>query len=146
MSILIHTNILLRRTQPDHEHHAVAVESVARLLDAGEPVYFTLQNIAEFWSVATRPITSNGLGFEPAMAQAEVNKIERFLVVLPDSPLAYGEWKRLILQHGITGVRVHDARLVALMNVHRVGRILTFNTRDFVAFGVEVVHPAVLIA
>jgi predicted nucleic acid-binding protein len=80
------------------------------------------------------------------MAYAEVNKIERFLVVLPDSPLAYGEWKRLILQHGITGVRVHDARLVALMNVHRVGRILTFNTRDFVAFGVEVVHPAVLIA
>ena len=41
---------------------------------------------------------------------------------------------------------MHDARLVALMNVHRVGRILTFNTRDFIAFGVEVVHPAVLIA
>ena len=83
------------------------------------------QNIAEFWCVATRPIANNGLGFSPAATLAEVNKIERVLTMLPDSPLAYEEWKRLVLQHGITGVRVHDARLVALMNVHRVRRILT---------------------
>jgi hypothetical protein len=44
MSILIDTNALLRRRQPDHPNHAVAVESVVRLLGAGEPVYFTLQN------------------------------------------------------------------------------------------------------
>jgi len=41
---------------------------------------------------------------------------------------------------------VHDARLVAAMNVHGVRRILTFNTADFIGLGVEVVHPAVLIA
>jgi len=41
MSVLVDTNVLLRRTQPDHPSHAVAVESVARLLAAGEPVYFT---------------------------------------------------------------------------------------------------------
>ena len=35
MSILVDTNILLRRTQPAHPDHAVAVESVAPLL-AGE--------------------------------------------------------------------------------------------------------------
>jgi hypothetical protein len=49
MSILADTNILLRRTQPDHPSHTLAVESVAKLLAAAEPVYFTLQNIAEFW-------------------------------------------------------------------------------------------------
>jgi predicted nucleic acid-binding protein len=42
VSILIDTNVLLRRTQPDHEHHIAAVESVARLLAEDEPVYFTL--------------------------------------------------------------------------------------------------------
>ena len=47
MSILVDTNILLRRTQPAHESHAVAVESVAQLLASGEPVHFTPQNIAE---------------------------------------------------------------------------------------------------
>lgn len=62
MSILADTNILLRRTQPDHPSHTLAVESVAKLLAAGEPVYFTPQNIAEFWNVATRPAVNNGLG------------------------------------------------------------------------------------
>ena len=54
MSILADTNILLRRTQPDHPSHTLAVESVAKLLTTGEPVYFTLRNISEFWNVATR--------------------------------------------------------------------------------------------
>jgi predicted nucleic acid-binding protein len=48
MSVLLDTNVLLRRTQPDHPSHAVAVESVARLLAAGEPVYLALlQNVVE---------------------------------------------------------------------------------------------------
>jgi hypothetical protein len=31
----------------------------------------------------------------------------------------------------VSGKKVHDARLVATMNVHYVSRIITFNTRDF---------------
>jgi predicted nucleic acid-binding protein len=37
---------------------------------------------------------------------------------------------------------VHDARLVALMNVHGVRQILTFNTGDFVRFEIEALHPS----
>lgn len=91
MSVLVDTNVLLRRTQPDHPNHAVAVESVAQLLSAGEPVYFTLQNISEFWNVATRPIAGNGLGFSVALALREVEKIERFLTILSDSAAVYTE-------------------------------------------------------
>ena len=50
MSILADTNILLRRTQPDHPSHNLAVESVARLL-----------------SLCTRPTANNGLGFSVAL-------------------------------------------------------------------------------
>jgi predicted nucleic acid-binding protein len=64
MSVLVDTNVLLRRTQPAHESHAVAVESVARLLATGEPGHFTLQNIAEFCDVVTRPVALNGLEAE----------------------------------------------------------------------------------
>ena len=72
MSILADTNVLLRRTQPDHPSHASAVESIARLLAAGDPVYFTLQNMSEFWNVATRPASNNGLGFSAALAHSEI--------------------------------------------------------------------------
>jgi predicted nucleic acid-binding protein len=112
MSILTDTKILLRGgTQPDHPSHTVAVESVAKLLAAAEPVYFTLQNLSEFWNVATRPVANNGLGFSDALALGEPEKIERFLTVLPDVPAVYGEWKRLIVRHSVLGSKVHDARL-----------------------------------
>jgi predicted nucleic acid-binding protein len=146
MSILADTNILLRRTQPDHPSHSIAVESVARLLAAGEPVYYTLQNMSEFWNVATRPAPNNGLGFSVALALGEMEKIERFLSVLPDSPAVYEVWKRLVVQHGVLGSKVHDAKLVATMEVHGVRRILTFNTEDFTRYDVEAIHPLSLLA
>jgi predicted nucleic acid-binding protein len=146
VSVLVDTNVLLRRTQPGNNQYTVAVESVRRLLAAGEAVHYTLQNIAEFWSVITRPVTSNGMGVDAATALAEVEKIERAMELLPDSPAMYGEWKRLVLQHGVAGVKVHDARLVAAMNVHGVRRILTFDAGDFARYGVEVLLPAAVLS
>jgi predicted nucleic acid-binding protein len=146
MSILADTNILLRRTQPDHPSHTVAVESVAKLLAAGEPVYFTLQNMSEFWNVATRPAANNGLGFSIALTLGELQKIERFLTVLPDSPAVYAEWKRLVVKHSVLGSKVHDAKLVATMNVHGILRVLTFNTADFARYDIEAIHPLSLLS
>jgi predicted nucleic acid-binding protein len=146
MSVLVDTNVLLRRIQPDHKDHTLAIDSVARLLGTGEPVYFSFQNISEFWNVMTRPITANGLGFSPAFALGEVGKIETVLEVLPDSPAAYGEWKRLVSAPAVSGVKVHDARLVAAMNVHGVRRILTFNTGDFARFEIEALHPSAVMS
>jgi predicted nucleic acid-binding protein len=145
MSVLVDTNVLLRRAQPDHPSHTVAVESVARLLAAGEPVYFTPQNIAEFWNVATRPTANNGLGFSLAVTLREVSNIERTLTLLPESPTTYAEWKRLVVEHNVLGTKVHDTRLVAAMNVHGIKRILTFNTGDFTRFAVEAINPATLL-
>jgi len=142
MSVLVDTNVLLRRLQPDHVHHAAAIDSVARLLAAGEQVYFTLQNISEFWNVVTRPITANGLGFSPAFALGEVGKIETVLALLPDSPVVYQEWERIVSTYAVSGAKVHDARLAALMNVHGVRQILTFDTDDFARFEIEALHPS----
>ena len=139
MSVLVDTNILLRRIQPDHAQHAPAIDSVVRLLASGELVYFTWQNFSEFWNVMTRPITANGLGFSAAFAMREVGKIETVLALLPDSPAAYEELKHLVTTHAVSGVKVHDARLVAL-------QILTFNTDDFIRFGIEVLHPSAVVA
>lgn len=141
MTVLVDTNVLLRRIQRSHASHAVAVESVAHLLAAGEAVHFTLQNIAAFWNVATRPAEHNGLGFSAAVALAKVEKIEEALELLPDTPAIYAEWKALVLRHGVIGVKVHDARLVAA-NVHGIGRLLTFSPGDFTRYGIEVLQPA----
>jgi predicted nucleic acid-binding protein len=147
MSFLVDTNILLRTVQPAHPQHGVAVEAVYRLLSESTPVYFTLQNIAEFWNVATRPIDNNGLGFSILSTLGEVEKIEGLLTLLPDTPAVYAEWKRIIVEHGVSGVKVHDARLVATMKTHGVRRLLTFDVDDFTRYaGIDVMHPKTVAA
>ncbi|MEH1940556.1 MAG: PIN domain-containing protein [Nostoc sp.] len=98
----------------------------------------TSQNLIEFWRSATRPAQRNGLGLTIAEARTELERLEGLFLVLPDVPEIYPQWKRLILQYGVAGVNVHDARLVASMLVHRLTHILTFNVRDFNRYTSEV--------
>jgi predicted nucleic acid-binding protein len=141
-AVLIDTNVLLRRTQPSHEHFDLAVAAVARLVEGGDDVCWTPQVAAEFWCVATRPVANNGLGFSTAEAAREIAKLERSLTLLPDLPAIYSEWLRLVTVHDVKGVRVHDARLVASMNVHGVRNILTFNSADFARYPVTILAPS----
>ena len=144
MSVLVDTNVLLRRVQTGHAHHEIAIRAVSRLIQAREPTHFALQNIAEFWNVATRPIASNGFGYSIASVLHEVQKIEGSLTLLADTAATYAEWRRLVVQHSVTGVQVHDARLVAIMNVHKIDQLLTFNVDDFTKYGIQVLTPAAI--
>lgn len=142
MSVLVDTNILLRSVEPLHPQYSVAVGAVSRLLAENTPVCFTLQNIAEFWNVATRPKDKNGLGLTIPAVLDEVEKIESLLMLLPDTPAVYAEWKRIVVEHNVSGVQVHDARLVATMKTHGVTGLLTFDVGDFSRYsGIEVTHP-----
>lgn len=146
MSVLVDINILLRSVEPMHPQHAVAVAAVYRFLADSTPVYFTLQNITEFWNVATRPIANSGLGLSISSTLGEVEKIERLLTLLPDTPAVYAEWKRIIVDHRVSGVKVHDARLVATMKTHGVSRLLTFDVDGFTRYaGIEVIHPKTVV-
>jgi predicted nucleic acid-binding protein len=142
LSVLVDTNVLLRRLEPAHPHHRDAVAATERLINSGEPVCVTAQNIAEFWATATRAAVQNGLGLEVAVAVAALSRIEETFALLPDDPKIYDQWRRLVVLHQVIGNRVYDVRLVAAMLVHGVGRILTFNVIDFAGYGVSVLHPA----
>ncbi len=72
MGVLVDTNILLRSVEPLHPKYSLAVGAVARLLAQATTVHFTLQNIAEFGNVATRPKDKNGLGLPIPAVISEV--------------------------------------------------------------------------
>jgi predicted nucleic acid-binding protein len=143
MRVLVDTNILLRSAQPTHPLCPQATHAVSKLLRQEHGVFFCSQNIAEFWNVATRPAAVNGLGFSHEEALQEVAVIERLLTLLQDVPAIYPVWKRLVQDHRVQGVKVYDARLVALMNVYAIDSILTFNDADFRRYGnVNAIQPA----
>ena len=126
--------------------HAAAFGALDFLIRSGETVVIVPQNIAEFWSVCTRKSDQNGLGLTPFETDKRVSKLESLLSVLPETPAIYQEWRRLVVTHLVSGVRVFDARLVASMNVHGVKDIVTFNVDDFLRYpGIRVLHPTDLI-
>ncbi len=91
----------------------------------------------------TRPQTRNGLGLSAADVEREIRAIEAGMIFLPDGEAVYREWRRIVVQRGVVGVLVHDARLAAAMYVHGVGNVLTLNVTDFSRFsGLTAVHPS----
>jgi predicted nucleic acid-binding protein len=116
---LADTNILLRAIQPDQPvSRALARAALKALYRRGDSVCIFPQNLIELWSVATRPVDANGLGLALVDAERNMTRCESFFVLLPDTAAIFQEWKRLVVGHGISGQRVHDARLVAAMIVH----------------------------
>jgi predicted nucleic acid-binding protein len=141
-SCLVDTNILLRMTRRSDPQHQVVDTALARLAFQGTVLHYTHQNIAELWNAMTRPLVRNGLGLTVAEAERQVRAIEIGMSFLPDSEAVYREWRRIVVQHEVLGVQVHDARLAAAMRVHRVSHILTLNVTDFGRFnGLVAVHP-----
>jgi predicted nucleic acid-binding protein len=142
MPTLIDTNVLLRSVQPSHSMHAVALAALENLMKKDEPLVITIQNVAEFWNVATRPENNNGLGFTIEETQISVARLESFFQTLSEDVTSYAIWKTMLTDRRITGAQVHDARLAAVMKVHGIGRIVTFNISDFARFPeIEAVHP-----
>jgi predicted nucleic acid-binding protein len=108
----------------------------------GENLYFTFQNLVEFWNVCTRPAAKNGFGLNSAQMETRAKLIEESFELLPDNERAYDGWRRLVLDYSVAGSQVHDARIVAAMISHGVTRLLTLNDRDFRRYPqISVVHP-----
>lgn len=146
MRYLADTNIILRMAEPAHPMHAETLAGLAVLRARGDTGCVIPQNIIEFWNVATRPAKYNGLGFTQLQAQAEIQRIESLFRVILDAPGIYTEWKRLVIAHAVEGKEVHDTRIVAAMNVHRIRQLLTFNKDDFKRFtGIVAVSPTELL-
>lgn len=141
-SYLVDSNVLLRWIKPDDSDYPLVVSAIEVALQNGGELCYTSQNVGEFWNTCTRPLERNGYGLSPGEADRRAVLFERKLRLLPDSLAVHEEWRRLLVAHNVSGVQVHDARLVAAMRVHAVKRILTFNEKDFARYpGIEAVHP-----
>ncbi|MGI9056256.1 MAG: type II toxin-antitoxin system VapC family toxin [Pyrinomonadaceae bacterium] len=131
MKWLIDTNILLRLVELTALQHIEAKNAVDKLLKNGDTLYILLQNISEFWNVCTRPKDKNGLGFSIAKTDAELSKIEQVFDILPDTTEVYKNWRELVVKHSVSGIQVHDAKIVAAMKAHNIENLLTFSAKDF---------------
>jgi predicted nucleic acid-binding protein len=144
---LIDTNIAARVAKRDDPQHALVVSALDRLIAEGSDLCYVPRNIVELWTVLTRPRAVNGFGLAVAEADREVLLLERQFTLLPDNERIHEVWRRLVVDHRVSGKQVHDTRLVAAMIVHGVTHLLTLDAGDFSRFPeITAVHPRALVA
>ena len=117
-------------------------QSISSLRIRGEDICIVPQNLTEFWAVATRPQSANGLAMTTAQTEVELARLKSFFRFLKDNAMIHDEWRSL-LRNEVSGKNTYDARLVAAMSVHGITTLLTFNGADFKRFqGISVISPA----
>lgn len=143
---LIDTNILLRLSRSNDPQHQLVQTALDELDRQGSDLFFSMQNIAEFWNVCTRPVERNGFGLSIVEVKQSVEAIERTMTLLPDNQQVYSLWRQIVAVNEVRGVQVHDARLAAIMRTYDVVHILTMNVTDFARYDVvQAVHPSQLL-
>jgi predicted nucleic acid-binding protein len=142
MKALVDTSILTKLANKAHPRHQVVFDAVAHLLRKHYSLVLFPQILYEFFSVATRKKTAEqvvcpacgfqekgGLGrtIEEALEDLESLRDQFGLQVLHAGQdlREFETWAGLVRQFRIRGVRTHDARLVAQMQLHGIRSIVT---------------------
>lgn len=144
MILLADTNVLLRFAIRQDPQHQIVRKAVRKLIGQSDEISIFPQSCIEFWNVATRPVKNNGFGYSCKDADFFLRLIERVFPLMSDDAGVYREWRKLVIDFGVSGIQVHDGRIVAAMLVHNITHILTFNTKDFARYssiGVIAIDP-----
>ena len=130
---LLDTNDLIHLISAGTPEHAAATAAVGRILASGSRVVIAPQSIYEFWSVATRPVAANGLGWTVDRAESAVETFRGKFPILHEPPEVLWIWLGLVVSFDLKGKRIHDAHLLATMKANGVSTLLTLNASDFPA-------------
>jgi len=142
MRVPIDANILLRVAQPASASNATSITSLTQIVDAGHELCLVPQSIYEYWVVATRPVTVNGLGLTIPVVDQQIQDLLSRLTLLRDERGIFAHWYELVVRNAVHGKLAHDTRMVAAMQRHGLTNLLTFNKSDFSRFtAIHVLSP-----
>src|ERR1039457_3675606 len=130
MRWLLDTNVLLRLADAQSLEHVIAVAAIERLLAGQKSVFISTQVLVEFWAVATRPESANGLGWSTATTAEAIRALRDQFPLLNETPDVLDRWLELVGHFQVAGKHTHDARLAALLLVHGVRQLFTVNTTE----------------
>ncbi|MGK7905665.1 MAG: type II toxin-antitoxin system VapC family toxin [Synechococcus sp.] len=143
---LLDTNVVLRLCNAADRKYKLATQAVATLLIQSDECYLTAQVLMELWVVATRPASSNGLGWTAQQTHDVIAKLLDRFPTAEETPKIFPTWLDLVTETQVIGKRAHDVHLVATMFACGIDRLLTFNPSDFNGIpGITVVEPRTIV-
>ena len=126
--LFLDTNVLVYASLVASPLHATARGAIESHEAAAVPLVISRQILREFLATLNRP----QVGIPVATLTAQVRHFESRFRIIEDSAAVTAALLTL-LQQGV-GRRVHDANIVATMQVGGVRRLLTNNPGDFTEF------------
>ena len=134
MAYLPDTSVILRLNEPGNPLCKIVENCLDKLERDGKELIIVPQVLVEFWVVATRPKSVNGLGLTIEETERELENLQKIFTLLPENERIFDEWKASVTKHKVSGKVAHDARIVAAMTAHKIDNILTLNPNDFKRF------------
>ena len=140
-AVFIDTNLLIYATSDQSPYQSRSVEIINRLIQDGIPCAISPQIIREYLVVFTRGLSPT----DPARSAA-LNNIHTFLEVfflLEENQQTVARLSAIVADRKTGGKQIHDANIVAVMQVHGVKRLLTYNLDDFKAYSqwIDIMDP-----
>ena len=142
--IAVATNILVYAERTDLPWFEAAARCLTDLNRSGKQWALPWNCVHEFYSV----VTNRRLWNEPTPPMRAIDQIESWLesplvVLLSEGPRHEKVLREVLTESGITGSKVHDARIVAVCREHGIETIWSAD-RGFSRYpGLRVVNPLV---
>jgi len=129
--LFLDTNIFLSATDASRAEHTSCRSILERAIVAGLHPVISGQVVREYLVVATRPVANNGLGLRPSTALDNVSEFQTCAHLLPESVEVTRHLLALLKSANLSGKRIHDANIAAVMIIHGVTTIATANIDDY---------------
>jgi len=118
----------------DSPWHEPARRALQQAAQAQRPLWISRQVIREYAVIMSRPQTF-AQPLSPTTLIARMGYLQQHFQIADDTAAVTAALLRLLNNYPIGGKQVHDANLLATMQVQGIRHLLTHNAKDFARFG-----------
>ena len=132
--VFVDTNVLVYANTVRSPLHIRAQLALQDLSASAIPLWISRQILREYLATLSRPQTFS-VPVAPAALVADVVRFQTQFLIAEDGPQVTLNLLGLLSTYSLGGKQVHDANIVATMQVQAIRQILTNNVADFSRFG-----------
>lgn len=131
--LFVDTNILIFATNELSEWYLPASKALEEARQSSVDLIISSQILREYLAAATRiSVIGNGLPLPKILENVRIFRDE--FTVVEDNPFVLDILLDILPKVAVAGKQVHDANIVATMQVHGVRHLFTHNVADFNRF------------
>jgi predicted nucleic acid-binding protein len=131
--LFVDTNVLIYATNASSPWHGLANTALQEARQLGIELIISTQILREYLATATR-LSGTGSGRPLADIFENLQTFQREFTVVEDTRLVAAALENLARSVAVAGKQVHDANIVAAMQVYGIRHLLTNNGEDFARF------------